>query len=181
MFSDAVGAFAMSDVEMNLAAIKQPPFAEFLGMKITHVSPERVSAELVVREELNNRFDIMHGGDIMALAHNLGGTATTANLKDGQSTTTIESKTNFFASIPNEGCAKRARFPDPPIPSLGKPDAESATRPAPSNANFHSALESRKSWHIDPQCETHRRAGTARPYKEKKDRAVWRQILPRTR
>ena len=28
------------------------------------------------------------------------GTATTANLKDGQSTTTVESKTNFFAAIP---------------------------------------------------------------------------------
>ena len=90
----------MSDVDMNLAAIKQPPFAEFLGMKITHVSRERVSAELVVREELNNRFNILHGGAIMALADNLGGTATTANLKDGQSTTTIESKTNFFSAIP---------------------------------------------------------------------------------
>ena len=90
----------MSDAEMNDAAIKQPPFAEFLGMKITHLSPERVTAELVVREELNNRFNIMHGGAIMALADNLGGTATTANLKDGQTTTTIESKTNFFAAIP---------------------------------------------------------------------------------
>jgi uncharacterized protein (TIGR00369 family) len=90
----------MSDADMNPAAIKQPPFAEFLGMKITHVSPEHVTAELVVREELNNRFNIMHGGAIMALADNLGGTATTANLKDGQTTTTIESKTNFFAAIP---------------------------------------------------------------------------------
>ena len=86
--------------EMNVAAIKQPPFAEFLGLKITHLSPERVTAELVVRDELNNRFNIMHGGAIMALADNLGGTATTANLKAGQSTTTIESKTNFFAAVP---------------------------------------------------------------------------------
>jgi 1,4-dihydroxy-2-naphthoyl-CoA hydrolase len=88
----------MSD--MNEAALKQPPFAGFLGMKVTHVSPERVTAELVMREELNNRFGIMHGGAIMALADNLGGTATMANLKPGQSTTTIESKTNFFAAIP---------------------------------------------------------------------------------
>lgn len=78
----------------------QPAFAEFLGIKITHVSPERVTAELHVRDELNNRFGIMHGGAIMALADNLGGTATTANLKAGQSTTTIESKTNFFAAVP---------------------------------------------------------------------------------
>ena len=90
----------MKQPDMNEMAIKQPPFAEFLGMKITHVSPERVTAELTAREELNNRFGIMHGGAIMALADNLGGTATTANLKAGQSTTTIESKTNFFAAIP---------------------------------------------------------------------------------
>jgi 1,4-dihydroxy-2-naphthoyl-CoA hydrolase len=79
---------------------QQPPFARFLGIKITSVSPERVTAELPVREDLNNRFGIMHGGAIMALADNLGGTATTANLKPGQSTTTIESKTNFFAAVP---------------------------------------------------------------------------------
>jgi 1,4-dihydroxy-2-naphthoyl-CoA hydrolase len=90
----------MNDGAINELAQQQPPFAQFLGMTITHVSPERVTAELVAREELNNRFGIMHGGAIMALADNLGGTATTANLKDGQSTTTIESKTNFFAAIP---------------------------------------------------------------------------------
>lgn len=85
---------------VNEVAFKQPPFAEFLGLRITHISAEKVTAELPVREELNNRFDIMHGGAIMALADNLGGTATSANLKPGQSTTTIESKTNFFAGIP---------------------------------------------------------------------------------
>jgi uncharacterized protein (TIGR00369 family) len=85
---------------MSEAAKKQPPFAKFLGMKVTQVSPERVTAELVAREELNNRFGIMHGGALMALADNLGGTATIANLKEGQSTATIESKTNFFASLP---------------------------------------------------------------------------------
>ena len=44
---------------MNEAANKQPPFAEFLGLKITHVSPERVTAELPARDDLNNRFGIM--------------------------------------------------------------------------------------------------------------------------
>jgi uncharacterized protein (TIGR00369 family) len=82
------------------AAKKQPAFAEFLGMKVTSIAPERVTAELAARDELNNRFGILHGGAIMALADNLGGTATIANLKPGQSTATIESKTNFFASVP---------------------------------------------------------------------------------
>lgn len=83
-----------------LSSEQQPPFAHFMGMQITHVAPECVRAELLVREELGNRNGVLHGGALMALADNLGGTATTANLKDGQSTTTIESKTNFFAAIP---------------------------------------------------------------------------------
>lgn len=83
-----------------LTADQQPPFAQFIGMDITEVTPERVRAQLLVREELGNRNGVLHGGALMALADNLGGTAATANLKDGQSTTTIESKTNFFAAIP---------------------------------------------------------------------------------
>jgi 1,4-dihydroxy-2-naphthoyl-CoA hydrolase len=42
----------------------------------------------------------------MALADNLGGTCATANLKPGQQTTTIESKTNFFAAVPIGDVAK---------------------------------------------------------------------------
>jgi 1,4-dihydroxy-2-naphthoyl-CoA hydrolase len=85
---------------MNPLAKLQPLFAEFMGMKITYLSKERVEAELLVREELSNRNGIMHGGAIMALADNIGGTAAVANLPEGASTTTIESKTNFFAAIP---------------------------------------------------------------------------------
>jgi 1,4-dihydroxy-2-naphthoyl-CoA hydrolase len=83
-----------------MRADEQPPFAHLLGMRITHLSPDRVEAELPVREELNNRFGILHGGAIMAFADNLGGTATTVNLPEGMQTTTIESKTNFFNAIP---------------------------------------------------------------------------------
>jgi 1,4-dihydroxy-2-naphthoyl-CoA hydrolase len=79
----------------------QPPFADFMGMKITHVSPEKVTAELTVTKNLTNRNGVMHGGAVMAFADNLGGTAATANLPaSGGSTATIESKTNFFAGIP---------------------------------------------------------------------------------
>jgi 1,4-dihydroxy-2-naphthoyl-CoA hydrolase len=85
---------------MNPNAASQPPFAAFLGIKITHVSPDKVTAELAVRDDLDNRNGTMHGGAVMALADNLGGTATTANLPPGGRTATIESKTNFFAVIP---------------------------------------------------------------------------------
>jgi 1,4-dihydroxy-2-naphthoyl-CoA hydrolase len=85
---------------MRADADLQPPFADLLGMKVTHLSPDRVVAELPVRGDLGNRFGILHGGAIMAFADNLGGTATVANLPEGTRTTTIESKTNFFAAIP---------------------------------------------------------------------------------
>ena len=83
-----------------VAESKQPPFADYLGIKITHISPERVTGELAVRGELATMPDIIHGGAIMALADNIGAVATVANLPDGAHTTTIESKTNFFAAIP---------------------------------------------------------------------------------
>ena len=84
-------------------AEQQPAYAAFLGIKITSLSADRVTAELVVRPELNNRFGIMHGGAIMGFADNLGGTAATANLPEGAQTTTIESKTNFIAAAPQGG------------------------------------------------------------------------------
>jgi 1,4-dihydroxy-2-naphthoyl-CoA hydrolase len=85
---------------MNRDAELQPPFAALMGMKITHVSPDKITAEMLVRDDLENRMGVLHGGALMALADNLGGTATVANLPDGARTATIESKTNFFAPIP---------------------------------------------------------------------------------
>jgi len=85
---------------MSSTAEMQAPFADFLGIKLTNISPERVEAELTVRPELATVPDILHGGAIMALADNLGGVATVVNLPKGARTATIESKTNFFAAIP---------------------------------------------------------------------------------
>ena len=81
------------------SAEQQPPFADFMGMTVTHVSPDRVTADMLVTEKLSNRNGVLHGGALIALADNLGGTAAVANLQPGQITTTIESKTNFFAGI----------------------------------------------------------------------------------
>jgi uncharacterized protein (TIGR00369 family) len=85
---------------VNPDAKVQPPFADFMGMTVTSVSADKVEAELLVREELSNRFGALHGGAVMSLADNLGGTATFANLPPGGRTATIESKTNFFAPVP---------------------------------------------------------------------------------
>jgi uncharacterized protein (TIGR00369 family) len=73
------------------------PFAELLGLRLTDAAPDRITAELVVRQELCTNPAVLHGGAIMALADSLGAYATLLNLKDGRTTTTLESKTNFFA------------------------------------------------------------------------------------
>lgn len=72
-------------------------FPDVLGMRFVEAAPERVVAELTVRDDLCTVPGIMHGGAIMAFADTLGGTATALNLPPGAGTTTIESKTNFFA------------------------------------------------------------------------------------
>ena len=76
------------------------PFAKLLGLELVTVAPDRVEAVLQVREELCTRPAVLHGGAVMALADTLGAIATVANLAAGTTTTTIESKTNFFAAIP---------------------------------------------------------------------------------
>jgi 1,4-dihydroxy-2-naphthoyl-CoA hydrolase len=76
------------------------PFAQLLGLELITVTPERVEAVLRVRADLCTRPPVLHGGALMALADTLGAVATVANLAEGATTTTIESKTNFFAAIP---------------------------------------------------------------------------------
>jgi len=72
------------------------PFARLLGIEITGASADKVTAEMVVREELCTRPAVLHGGAAMAFADTLGAIATVLNLPEGAGTTTIESKTNFL-------------------------------------------------------------------------------------
>ena len=82
------------------------PFSDLMGLKILEVTREKVTAELPVKPELCTRPAVLHGGAMMAFAYTLGAIGTVANLSDGASTTTIESKTNFFAAIPAGDTAK---------------------------------------------------------------------------
>ncbi len=76
------------------------PFAALMGVEFTSAAPDRVVAEMVVREDLCTRPPVLHGGAIMAFADTLGATGTILNLPEGAGTTTIESKTNFVAPAP---------------------------------------------------------------------------------
>jgi uncharacterized protein (TIGR00369 family) len=72
--------------------------AEVLGIEIVEASPERVVAQLAIRDELRTVGGALHGGTLMAFADTIGAVATVLNLPAGAGTTTLESKTNFFAA-----------------------------------------------------------------------------------
>jgi len=76
------------------------PFANLLGIEIVEAKPELVVARLAVRKELCTIPDILHGGAIMSFADTVGAVATVLNLKEGATTATVESKTNFLAPVP---------------------------------------------------------------------------------
>ena len=82
------------------------PFSKLIGLTVVSVAPDCVKAELPVREDLCTRPPVLHGGAVMAFADTLGAIATMANLPEGAGTTTIESKTNFFAAVPIGDVAK---------------------------------------------------------------------------
>lgn len=91
----------MEEAERRVAevAAAQPPFAELIGMRLLSALPDRVLAEMTVTDRHGNRNGVLHGGAMMALADNLGGTAAFINLPEGTTTTTVESKTNFFRTV----------------------------------------------------------------------------------
>lgn len=74
------------------------PFAALLGIQFTSASLDKVTAELLVRDELCTRPAVAHGGVVMAFADTLGAAATILNLPEDHYTTTIESKTNFLGA-----------------------------------------------------------------------------------
>lgn len=71
---------------------------ELLGMRFVQLDPDRVVAELTIRDDLRTVGGALHGGTLMAFADTVGAAATIVNLTDGATTTTLESKTNFFAA-----------------------------------------------------------------------------------
>ncbi|WOE75777.1 PaaI family thioesterase [Alterisphingorhabdus coralli] len=87
----------MSEMPKNLADTM--PFSRLMGVSITDASAERVTGELVVRDDLCTTNNIMHGGAIMAFADALGAVGAFLSLPKGANgTTTIESKTNFLGA-----------------------------------------------------------------------------------
>ncbi len=71
---------------------------ELLGIRFVEASRDRLVAELSHRDDLTTAGGSLHGGTLMAFADTVGAAATMLNLPPGAGTTTLESKTNFFAA-----------------------------------------------------------------------------------
>ena len=78
--------------------VMQNGVARTLGMRILSVTKKRVVGEMPVDDRHMNRNGRVNGGAIMAFADAMGAVGTIANLPAGHLTTTLESKTNFFAA-----------------------------------------------------------------------------------
>jgi uncharacterized protein (TIGR00369 family) len=84
---------------------------DHLGVSFEDVTKARVVATLRLRPEVTTTGGRLHGGAIMALADSVGAVGAFLNLPDGaMGTTTIESKTNFFAGV-SEGVVRATAEP----------------------------------------------------------------------
>jgi uncharacterized protein (TIGR00369 family) len=83
---------------------------ELLGIRFVETGKDRVVAELTIRDDLRTVGGALHGGTLMAFADTVGAAATIVNLPPGAGTTTLESKTNFFAAG-REGVVRAESIP----------------------------------------------------------------------
>jgi uncharacterized protein (TIGR00369 family) len=83
-------------VGVNLIMDGQP--SRRLGVQLVSATRTKIVARLPVRPHHTNRGQRVNGGVLMAFADLLGAAGTVMNLEPGWRTTTLESKTNFFAA-----------------------------------------------------------------------------------
>ena len=75
------------------------PFAVSCGVEMTAAAPEEVTGQMAWAEQRCTAGGILHGGALVTLADSVGAVCAFLNLPDGASTSTIESKTNFFRGV----------------------------------------------------------------------------------
>ena len=75
------------------------PFGRTLGIEILEAGAERVVATMPWSEDKTTLGGRLHGGSLMAFADNVGAICAFHHLPDGATTSTIESKTNFFRGV----------------------------------------------------------------------------------
>ncbi|MBO0709550.1 MAG: PaaI family thioesterase [Candidatus Dormibacteraeota bacterium] len=87
----------MASTPEDLAALM--PFARLAGIEILSAAPEEVRGRLEWSPERCTTGGMLHGGALLTLADSLGGVCAYLNLREDQSTATLESKTNFIRPV----------------------------------------------------------------------------------
>lgn len=75
------------------------PFSLELGVRIESAEPDEVVGTVDWSPQRCTSGGVLHGGVLMALADSLGAACAFLNLAEGYTTSTIESKTNFFRAV----------------------------------------------------------------------------------
>jgi 1,4-dihydroxy-2-naphthoyl-CoA hydrolase len=95
--SGTMGAVtALPDLDALLALM---PFAAACGVDLTAASASEVRGRVAWAPERCTTGGMLHGGVLMTLADSLGAVCAYLNLPEGATTSTIESKTNFFRAV----------------------------------------------------------------------------------
>ena len=75
------------------------PFAAVLGIEVESAAADEVRGRMPWAPERCTTDGVLHGGALMAFADTLGAVCAFLNLEPGKTTTTVESKTNFFRAV----------------------------------------------------------------------------------
>ena len=89
----------MDSAEFARLVVANMPFAAALQIEIAALSPQEVRATMAWAPERCTTGGMLHGGALMAFADTTGAVCAVVNLPQGASTSTIESKTNFFRGV----------------------------------------------------------------------------------
>ncbi|MFC9849982.1 PaaI family thioesterase [Streptomyces prasinus] len=75
------------------------PYARTTGVRLAEASASLVRGSLSWAPELCTALGVLHGGAVMTLADSVGAVCAYLNLPAGATTSTVESKTNFFRGV----------------------------------------------------------------------------------
>jgi uncharacterized protein (TIGR00369 family) len=85
--------------EQAAALVDAMPFARLVGVELVAAAPGEVRGRLGWQPERCTAGGVLHGAALIALADSLGALCAYLNLPAGASTSTIETKTNFFRAV----------------------------------------------------------------------------------
>lgn len=88
-----------ADAEMTKALHAGMPFAERLEIHAIEADAQHIVAAALWEPHLCGAGGVLHGGYLMAMADSSGAALAFLNLAPGETTTTAESKTNFFRPV----------------------------------------------------------------------------------